>query len=171
MFLFWLAVLISRPVFSEPDIQEYGYKVKAVYMYNFTRYLSWPGEAKESPFTIGVLGECPIVEPLLEIAEKRKVHERPIKVLQFKDADHMTDVQMLFIPYDKSDLWPSLQRRLEGVPTITIGERAGLAEDRVSINFVRSGDTIRFEINEQVIRGMEILPSSQLLNLALRIVE
>lgn len=168
---FAMMCLTSSRLFSGLDDEEYAYTVKAVFIYNFTRYLQWPEEKPEDPFTIGVLGDSPIVEPLREIAEKKTVRDRPIEVLRYEDAGEISNVEMLFIPGEMTHLWPSVREQLKGEPVITVGEREGLAEQEVAINFVPFGETIKFEINEQAIREKNIFPGSQLLHLALRIVE
>ena len=39
-------------------------KIKAVYIYNFTKYIEWPKEYREQIFVIGVLGESALFDEL-----------------------------------------------------------------------------------------------------------
>ncbi|MCP4694111.1 MAG: YfiR family protein, partial [Desulfobacterales bacterium] len=61
----WLLIVaLALPAFPGPartaSFQEY--QLKAVFLYNFINFITWPDEAfgaPERPFTIGVLGEDP----------------------------------------------------------------------------------------------------------------
>ena len=61
-------------------------KVKAAYLYNFTKFVKWPDKAfenDEAPFVIGVLGKDPFGPILDNTVKGKKVAKRPIKTRRF----------------------------------------------------------------------------------------
>ena len=58
------------------------YRIKAAYLYQFGRYVEWPAKAfssRKAPFVIGVMEQDPIVPDLEQIAQIKKIQDRPIQ--------------------------------------------------------------------------------------------
>ena len=58
------------------------YRIKAAYLYQFGRYVDWPAKAfsdPKAPFVIGVLDEDPVASNLEQIAQIKKIQDRPIR--------------------------------------------------------------------------------------------
>lgn len=145
----------------------YEYDIKAVFLFNFTRYLQWPEALGPEGLTIAVLGESAIVPPLQEIARKRTADQLPIMVRQCHEIGQIGRPRILFIA--KSAV-PDIARVLEktrGTDTLTVGETEGLVAKGVAINFVERDGTIRFEMSERALKDARIQVSSQLLKLAI----
>jgi len=54
----------------------YGYEVKAAFLYNFTKFITWPEEAftgESDPFIIGILGPDPFNNYLNDIIRGESV--------------------------------------------------------------------------------------------------
>ena len=49
----------------KPGTDGNEYQVKAMFIFNFTKYVEWPEEKEANVFTIGILGESEITEPLI----------------------------------------------------------------------------------------------------------
>jgi hypothetical protein len=168
-----LAAPSAAPIFGQAPGEDstYEYEVKAVFLYNFTRYLHWPEKTGTEAFTIVVLGKSGIVEPLQEIARKKTVGSKPIVVRQCFEAGKIGRPRILFIA--KSAV-PGISRVLEkirGREILTVSEAEGLGSQGVAVNFVPRDGTIKFEMNEKALRDAGIQVSSQLLKLAIRVDE
>ena len=61
-------------------------KFKALFMYNFTKYIEWPQTKQSGDFVIGVMGNSAIVSELNAIASKKTVGAQNIKVNQQRAA-------------------------------------------------------------------------------------
>ncbi len=143
------------------------YDIKAVFLYQFTRYLQWPEGIEPEAFTIVVLGESPIIEPLQEIAKKKTVGSKAIVVRQCAEIEEIGRPRILF--YAKSAV-PKIARVLEktrGTDILIVGEAEGLGSRGVAINFVLQEGTVKFEMNEKTLNEARIRTSSQLLKLAI----
>jgi len=165
-----IALILAAPG-GALETATYEYDIKAVFLYNFTRYIQWPEAPGPAGLTITVLGESPILTPLQEIARKRADGPSPIVVRQCFEAGEINRPRILFIA--RSAL-PELDRVLKlvrGTDILTVGESEGLAARGVAVNFVERDGTIRFEVSERTLEQARIKVSSQLLKLAIRIDE
>ncbi len=147
------------------------YRVKAAYLYNFLKFVDWPGEGGEGsgPYIIGVVGEDPFGKELVSIGEKT-VKGRPLKIKYFKRVQELETCHILFVSVSETERIERILKRLDGMPVLTVGDVAGFAQRGGMISLVKKGKTIRFEINLEAAERSGLKISSKLLRLA-RIVE
>ena len=146
------------------------YTIKAAYIYQFGRYVEWPAQAfanEHAPLVIGVLGADPFGNLLEEISRTKRIGDRPIVIRRFASAAEYSYSHILFVPasVDQEQKTRILQK-LQGVPTLIVGEEPGFAERGGTINFFLDENKIRFEINTEVARRDQLKISSKLLSLA-----
>ncbi len=142
-------------------------KTKAVFIYNFMKYMHWAGDDTTRPFKIRVIGCCGVFDPLKDIEKKKTVRNRKIEVKQIKNTEEIDTCHILFISKTEKK---RLQEILDTAGTrniLTISDTEGFAERGVVINFKIIEGKIRFEINKAVLETMKLRISSQLLKLAL----
>ncbi len=163
------ALLAAAPAFGPGPAQaaSYEYEVKAVFLYNFTRYLQWPDEPADGAFTIVILGRSGIVGPLEEIARKKSVGSTPIVVRQCFDVKAVGRPRILFIARTAAEDVSRVLEKTRGTDILTVGETEGLGSRGVAVNFVLRDETIKFEMNESALREARIQVGSQLLKLAI----
>ena len=77
-------------------------KFKALFMYNFTKYIEWPQAKQSGDFVIGVIGNSAIVGELETIAQKKTVGAQAIKVKQVSSAEDLTKMHIVYVTEDKS---------------------------------------------------------------------
>ncbi len=159
------------PGLPREERTRFEYDVKAVFLYNFTRYIEWPEAVGPGGLTIVVLGESAIVAPLQEIARKRAVGQTPLVVRQCLEIGQIGRPRILFIARSAV---PEIARVLEktrGTDILTVSEAEGLAARGVAVNFVERDGTIKFEMSERTLKEARIQVSSQLLRLAILVDE
>jgi len=71
------------------------YKIKAGYLYNFTKFITWP-EDKSETFNLCILGEDPFGDFNRSI-EQRTAFGRPIKLFRFDTFKAGQSCHILFI--------------------------------------------------------------------------
>ncbi|GAB3166105.1 hypothetical protein GCM10027291_10940 [Telluribacter humicola] len=167
----WYALLFFSTIFSlraqpEPTLE---YKVKAVFLFNFTQFISWPESAftnVDSPLVIGVLGENPFGTYLRETVAGEKIGSHPIVVEQYPELKDIKPCHILFID-------PDFNHSLKEVPILTPNRGVLTVSD--SPNFIKQGGMIRFYtvnskirlvINPEPARRAGLTISSKLLRLA-----
>jgi hypothetical protein len=169
--LLGLALLLLHPTRvpgQVPDGRpEYQYDVKAAFLYHFTRYLQWPETDRPEAFTIAVLGKSGITAPLLKISEMKTVGPLRIEVRPCSRIEEIGHPRILFIAESASHLLPQALEKTRGTDILTVSELEGPRARGVAINFVLRNETIKFEIDEKVLKEARIQASSQLLRLAI----
>lgn len=147
-------------------------KTKAAFVYHFTKFITWPASDSSETFTIGVLGDSKITEPLEEISKlKKKVGTRQIVVAHLDSVQQCGPCHLLFIPNSEQRSFSEVINYLQGSTTLTISNTAGFAEKGSCINFITYKGKIRFEINRTALTRMHLKASSQLLKLAILVNE
>jgi hypothetical protein len=141
-------------------------QVKAVFLYNFTQFVTWPPEAfadSKSPFVIGVLGNNPFGPYLEKVVEGETVSGRSIVIRYFSEADEVRNCHLLFI--NKENPREALMG-LAGNAVLTVGDRESFIRSGGMIGFYVDKNKIRFYINTKTARAANINISSKLLRLA-----
>jgi hypothetical protein len=127
------------------------YNVKAVSLYAFGRYVTWPQSAfagADSPFVIGMFGGNPFGDSLDRIAAKKTLNGRSIVVRPIASAAECSQCHILFVTRTVDRVTEAeLFAEAAGKPVLLVGESPGFAERGGIINFYQSGSNIRFELN------------------------
>ncbi len=140
-------------------------KLKAVFIYHFTKYVEWPDDGTNT-FDITVFGDSRITKPLRKIAAKQKVKKRNIRVKKVDDVQEIEQCHILFISESKEEKLKDILKKAESLKILTIGSSDGLAKKGVAINFIIIKGRMKFEINTDAMARIELKLSSQLLKLA-----
>lgn len=155
----------AQPFFYlEKEVKEYD--LKAVFIYNFIRYFDWQDFEDKDFFEICILGKSDILDPLKKIAKEKFALGKPIKIRNIETLEEIGNPQILFISkYSNFEIQKILEK-VKNFKVLTVGEEEGLCYKGVSINFVIREENLKFEINEKSLREAGIKPSSQILKLA-----
>lgn len=138
------------------------YSVKAAYLYNFVKFVEWPGPVQaDRPLTICVAAHNPFGSVLSETVQGERVGDRPIALRVILEPEPGCDV--LFLPRDAAA--PAYLRAVQSLPVLTVGETGDFIEKGGIINFVREGGNIRFEIDQDAAQHAGLRISSRLLRL------
>jgi len=173
-FLAFLALTLvippAAPAFEKAqDSSASESAIKAVFLFNFTRYLDWPEDNGLAYCPIAVLGDSGIFAPLQEIAEKKTVSSTPIQVRRYKEIKDVGLPRILYISDSAASRLPAVLEKFRGTDTLIVGETEGLAARGAAINFVLRDEAVKFEINVKALKDAGIEISSQLLKLAILI--
>jgi hypothetical protein len=165
-----LALLLAVPGTAPAQTAE-EYAVKAVFLYNFAKFVDWPPAAFPDPesLKICVLGDDPFGGSLQEVAGEQ-VGSHKLKVTQTDSPSKPAGCQILFISRSEREHISQILAAVKGSPVLTVGDTKGFADDGVIINFILEGSKVRFEINTESADKAGIRISSKLLQLAKRIV-
>ena len=143
-------------------------KIKAVFIYNFTKYIEWPEEYKTGEFTIGILGEnSALFSELDKMSKVKKVSNQSFVIKSFTDPSQLDNPHILYIPEDSTDQLKKAIDRLKGKSTLIVTEKPGLAKQGSAINFVVQGSRQKFELNKANVTQRNLKVASALENLAI----
>lgn len=150
---------------AKAQSQEQESNLKAVFIYNFTKYIDWESDPNSSDFVIGILGTSSIDKPINQIARINLAKNKRILIKHFYRAEDITFCHILFIPKNSP---VTLQGALDkvGRGTLTVSEEPGFARAGTAFNFVVSNDKLKFEANLKAIYAAGLKAGAQLLKLA-----
>jgi len=161
--IFILAALVFFSFKSETDGNEY--QIKAMFIFNFTKYVEWPEAKSADVFTIGIIGESDITEPLERIAAQKKVGEQKILVKKIgpEDDDYCN---IIIVSRSRLNKLDQVEKKYAGRGVLIISDESPRS---AAINLVTRDNKVRFEINQSLAKTGGVKISSQLLALAVAV--
>lgn len=146
-YLLLCAVIVSG--FGFRDNVDTNAKIKAVFLYNFTRYFEWPTEKRTGTFYIQVIGSnASLVKELSDLASKKLVGNQKIELINTPSFDGNTKVHMLFLLPEASKSLADASAKMKGKGTLIISEKEGAAKSGSAINFVVIDNKQKFEYSK-----------------------
>lgn len=147
------------------------YKVKVAYLYNFSRYMTWPQTAfdkADAPFVIGVMGADPMGGTLDALAARKRAHGRAVSIKRFATPAELTPCHILFVSLSNSpDTHAEIIQKTAGTPVLLVGEVDGFARQGAGAAFfIDNNGTIGFKINIDSLTKKQIMVDAKLLRLA-----
>ncbi|MFL5753958.1 MAG: YfiR family protein [Bacteroidia bacterium] len=172
-----IVILISFFLLSA-DIVDYSFyqkddtnsKIKAAFLYSFTRYFEWPSSTSGN-FVIAIHGDSPnLLAELNRMASTKMVGNQKMEILHVKDVKDVHNANILYILPDKSGFLADAVSKFKGKGTLIITEKAGLAKVGAAINFVIEENKQQFELNKTSAIKAGLKVSSSLESKALRLI-
>jgi len=147
------------------------YQIKAAFVFNFAKFVQWPGAtfaAPNSPIVIGIIGENPFHDDLAKTVRNKTVDQHPLVVKTFRSLSEATNCQILFICTSEKGRLPEILETLKVSSVLTIGEMDRFDDAGGMINFFKVGTKLRFHINQEAATKAGLKISSKLLSLSTR---
>ena len=159
---------VRMPILQDPNAS--NAKLKASYIYNFTKYINWPDKYKEGNFVIGVLGTSTFYNDLTALLSTKTVGSQKFEIKSYTNAESVTGIcHILFVPAENSGMLPDVVKKMKGKSTLIVTEKPGLAKQGAAINFVVENNKQKFELNKSNIEKYSLKVSSTLTSLAIAV--
>ncbi len=149
------------------DAESIEYKIKAAYLYNFTKFISWPPK-DGATFNICIIGADPFGR-LLDSLESKTAQDKPIRVYRYDNLKQIKDCQIAY--FDKTE--PRADPSWSGVllvgsleKTLTVGSQAFFAEQGGMIGFVLEDEKVKLHINLKTMKQSGLVISAKLIEVA-----
>jgi hypothetical protein len=157
-------ILLFLVVFINSNgIKAQDEKFKAIFIYNFTRYINWP--AKSGDFIVTILGNDPIAGEIESIASKKLVGNSKIKVISINSPSELGNCQIVYVVKITSDVMAQVLQKAKESNILIITEKQNACSLGAGINFVSAGGKLTFEISKQNIENCSLQINSALLSL------
>lgn len=167
MSLFKILLILVSFLFGNAFAQDNSieHKIKAAYLYNFTKFITWPDGGKEN-FHLCILGEDPfgqIIDPI----EKRWVKNKAIQLLRLKSLANVDQCQMVFFadPTQITNL-PGILTVHSLPPLLTVGDGKKFTQQGGMIAFFLEKGKVKLFINVNAIKRNNLQISAKLLEVA-----
>jgi len=155
--LLLLLCLMSSSVLLADELSKSD-KLKAAYLFNFTKYIDWPATRVDSR----VLNICSYASTEFNTFLKALVQGRTVKegrtILVLQPQSDTTDCNLVFLKQLPPATFSS--------DALLIGDNASYKQAGASIHFFQENRRLRFEVDLQRIEQQDLKISSELLKLA-----
>ncbi len=145
------------------------HRLKAVFLFNFSRFVEWPPSAfpaADAPFVIGVFGRDPFGSDLDDVARGETVNGRPLLIRRVQTVQDAAACQILFRPESERANLEEILAAVTRSNTLTVSDLDGAAQRGAMIRLVTDRDKVRMRINVESARAAGLTISSKLLRAA-----
>jgi len=162
-----IACFVVVPCRGAQQSKPEEYQVKAVYLYNFGRFVDWPDEAiKGDTFTICVLGEDPFGQVLDATVAGEVINNRKLVARRIANMRDATGCQILFVSSSEAPRVAEIVISASRIGALTVSDMPGFANKGGMIEFVLTQNKVRFDVNLTAAEKERLTISSQLLKVA-----
>ena len=153
------------------------YQVKAVYLYNFGRFIEWPAAAptresapNDDTFAICVLGHDPFGHALDDTLAGEVIDKRKLIAKRISNSRDAIGCRILFVSSSETGHLSEILPSLENTGILTVSDMSGFTANGGMIQFVLKDNKVRFEVNLTATKQAGLTLSSQLLKVATNII-
>lgn len=163
-------LLVLTGVFLSADLKAQErpeHELHSMMIYNFLKYIQWPGAKNTGDFVIGVLGDDNVYTTLNSWYGDKTRGDKTFVVKRFETVNDIQPCQILYLGTDASDLFDDVQVKLINSSTLTITDKHGLGAKGSCINFRVIDKRLKFELNQASMQRSNLKISSQLSSMAI----
>ncbi len=167
LFLVPLLAASSGRAQHPPSPREYD--VKAVFLFNFARFVEWPTSSvaqAEGEIVIGILGDDPFGAALDRAVRNETIREKPIVIRRAKRLEDLPPCHLIYLDIPDRGRLRSILLSLRKRGILTVGEGEEFTRLGGIIGFQTRQNHIRFLINLKAAEREGFRISSKLLQVA-----
>lgn len=150
-------------------VEHSEYEIESAMLYNFTKFVEWPGNALGQSgvsVVVGVWGDDGLIPALAAALRNKTVYGHPIVVRRLDTSADTKSCAVLFVGASDRKEIARLVEAVGPSPVLTVGEHVQFSRLGGVIAFIRDGNRVRFEINLDAAGRAGLQVSSKLLRLA-----
>ena len=170
-FLF-LALLSLGFVTSSPcqSKRPEEYQVKAVYLFNFGRFVEWPDGAGKGPdFSVCVLGVDPFGNTLDSVLAGEVIGGSKLVAKRISHVRDAAGCRILFIGSSEASRFKETLAEIQTLPVLTVSDAPTFLAAGGMIQFVIRDNKVRFDVSLAPADKARLTLSSQLLKVAAQV--
>ena len=163
--LLLLGIVLAAPASAAPKLT-HEYDLKAAFLFHFAQFVQWPPEAlpeKNTPLTIGILGEDPFGKSLDEMVANESVGGHKLLVRRLQRISQADSCHILFISSSEKNRMEQVLSRVNRRSVLTVGETKDFAQRSGIIGFVVAQKRLRLAVNLAAANAAKLTISSKLL--------
>jgi hypothetical protein len=163
-----LSLLISAPALAQAPAPSIEANLKAVFLFNFTKYVTWPaltmGERSPAELRICATVNDDFFARLKSAIQGEEVDGKPLQSVMLDSGGDASTCQILYVGDAQSASAKTWLAAVRSRQVLTVAD--GALNDDTVITFVRDDNRIRFDINRAAASRQGLNVSSKLLRLA-----
>lgn len=161
--------LVAVPCLLAQSSKPTDYDVKAVYLYNFGRFVEWPANgatAKTDSFTICVLGQDPFGPVLETTLAGETIDGKSVVSRRISTPEESANCRIVFLSSAEEGRLGKIIEVLNKEAVLTVSDMPQFSQHGGMIQFVLEGKKVRFEVNLTAVQHAGLTLSSELLKVA-----
>lgn len=158
-----MAAVFLRPWADTAEISEHD--LKALYLYNFTQFVTWPNRDASKPFVIGIVGRDAVGDRLDRLVGEQPLPQ-PLVVRRVSQPSDFADCEILFISQSEQRRLGQILVAVGDQPILTVGDDDTFAMRGCAIGLYQEDGRVRIAINERAAERAGLTLSSKLLRIA-----
>jgi hypothetical protein len=165
-------LFISCAVFALPlygQQRPTDYQVKAVYLYNFGKFVHWPpndAADKNGVFTVCVLGQDPFGPALDATLAGATIDGKHVVAKRISSPSESAHCRILFLGSTEVTRLRKIMDALDKEAVLTVSDIPEFSQHGGMIEFVMEESRVRFEVNLDAAQQAGLTLSSELLKVA-----
>jgi len=166
----FVSVILGGTTLQGQNSNPTEYQVKAVYLYNFGKFVEWPSTAKPANvFGICVLGQDPFGTTFDTTIAGESVNTKKVVIQRITTLQEAGSCHILFISSSEEKRLKEILTTLNEASILTVSDMPQFVRRGGMIQFVTTGNKVRFEVNLTSAERTGLSLSSQLLKVALSV--
>jgi len=144
------------------------YKLKAAYLYQFTKFTQWPDNLfidKNTPIQICILGRNPFGKSLDGFSGKTS-QNRDLTIRHLSSLQKISGCHVVYISRSEDKKLPHILKKIAHSPVLSVSDINNFAERGGIIGFIPKQRKVGIEINVEASRTAGAKISSKLLEIA-----
>lgn len=145
------------------------HELHAMMIYNFLKYIQWPGDKNSGEFVIGVLKDDNVFNTLNTWYGNKERGGKKFTIKKLSSPAEASSCQLVYVGSSGSNQFEDMLAALGTSPTLTVTNRRGLGKMGSCINFKVIDGRLKFELNQAAMTNAKLRTSSQLTAMAIMI--
>ena len=144
------------------------YYIKAAYLYNFAKFMTWPDdtfEGPDSPFILCIVGNSPFGEAIKTL-DNKMIGKRKYVVQSCEDLGQVQKCHILYVSPSEQGHIQTILNKAAGISCLTVSDLEDFTQNGGMVRFFLKGKKIQFEINIDNVKRSKLNVSSRLLKIA-----
>jgi hypothetical protein len=169
---FFLALSLTATSSPAQEVHPTESQVKAAYLYNFGKFVGWQADrASADSFEICVLGKDPFGAVLDATVAGESIGGRKITIEKPPGIEQATGCSVLFVSLSEESRLAPILATAQKMSLLTVSDIPRFVERGGIIGLVAQQGKIRFEVNRSAAERSHLTLSSDLLKVAIKVIE
>jgi hypothetical protein len=141
--------------------------LKAAFLYNFAKFVEWPGDSSPSgPLTLCVLDDAAVEDALAQLVNGTAVNGRGVALMRGMRNRSLRICHLVYVSDSDATRATATLDDFKGAPILTVGDGEEFTRSGGMIGLIVEDGRMRFSINPDAAQRAGLKLSSKLLSLA-----
>ena len=146
-------------------------KMKSLFIYKFAQSIEYPEAYKQGEFVIAVVNDDDLANSLRSAAQAKSINSQKVVIKTYTTVAEVERCHVIYIGGKTQAEVEPFSKKARNYNALIITEGVGMIGRLSAINFIISGNLIKFEMNLRIFREQDLTVSNTLEKLATNVVK